>query len=194
MKSDIKLDGDWVILEGNWTRVRTWDFMLDAPDRRQTNSGWRRALVHDSTDGLTINYNGDYPGGVKIKGKVNVESLEGQNVSSQILKTNFLETGSARVGQYTFASSSSQGLHIGDSVTNTYIKGQHVRVDNNLTVDGDANFTEEVKVHDIVVSPKMTPENEMEPQYQPYSLFERIKEMQQTINELRERIENLENR
>ena len=30
----------------------------------------RRALVHDTTDGLTVNFNRDYPGGVTIRGVV----------------------------------------------------------------------------------------------------------------------------
>ena len=70
--SDIKFDGEWVVVEGNWTRVRTLDLMLDAPARRQSNSGWRRALVHNHQDGLTINYASDYPGGVTINGDVKV--------------------------------------------------------------------------------------------------------------------------
>jgi hypothetical protein len=40
--------------------------MLDAPGRRSTTGGHRRALVHDSGDGLTINFNRDYPGGVSV--------------------------------------------------------------------------------------------------------------------------------
>ncbi len=75
MAGDINLDGDWVVVEGNWTRIRTLDLMLDAPSRRITQSGQRRALVHDNTDRLTINYAGDYPNGVYISGQTSIEAL-----------------------------------------------------------------------------------------------------------------------
>ncbi|MCA9636483.1 MAG: hypothetical protein KC420_10700 [Myxococcales bacterium] len=70
MSSDIKLDGDTLTLEGNWAKVMCWDIHLDGPGRRISSSGQRRALVHDSGDALTINYNSDYPAGVRIKGAV----------------------------------------------------------------------------------------------------------------------------
>lgn len=75
MNSDIKLEDDKVILEAKYAELRTWDLMLDSPDRRINKTGQRRALVHDPDDGLTINYNRDYPGGVKIKGEVWTEEL-----------------------------------------------------------------------------------------------------------------------
>jgi len=74
--SDLKFDGDWVIVEGNWLKSRTLDIMLDAPSRRINNSGWRRALVHNYGDKLTINYNKDYPGGVNIQGELSVEKIK----------------------------------------------------------------------------------------------------------------------
>ena len=74
--SDLKFDGDWVIVEGTWLKVRTLDIMLDAPSRRLNNSGHRRALVHNYGDKLTINYNKDYPGGVNIQGELSVEKIK----------------------------------------------------------------------------------------------------------------------
>jgi len=47
--------------------------MLDSVARRKpptVGSGHRRALVHDQSDGLTINFNHDYPGGVTLNGPV----------------------------------------------------------------------------------------------------------------------------
>jgi hypothetical protein len=73
--SDIKFDGEWVTVEGNWLKVRTLDLMLDAQSRRINNTGYRRALVHDSGDKLTVNYAKDYPGGVNILGNVSVEKI-----------------------------------------------------------------------------------------------------------------------
>lgn len=75
MPSDVKFDGDWIILEGNWTRVRTLDLMLDAAARRITPTGHRRALVHDHNDRLTINYAGDYPNGVRVNGQTLMQTL-----------------------------------------------------------------------------------------------------------------------
>jgi hypothetical protein len=73
MTSDIKLDGDGVIVEGKWTRLEMPDLMLDSPWSRQNQQGLRRALVHDAQDGLSINWNGDYPDGVKIRSRLQVK-------------------------------------------------------------------------------------------------------------------------
>lgn len=76
MESDIKLQERGVVqIEGNELFLRTHDIKLDSADRR-SGSGHRRALVHDQQDGLTINYNGDYPGGVTIKGIIKIDAIE----------------------------------------------------------------------------------------------------------------------
>ena len=49
--------------------VHGTDLTLDSPARRKPNGPrLRRALVHDQNDGLTINFNKDYPGGVSVVG------------------------------------------------------------------------------------------------------------------------------
>jgi hypothetical protein len=69
--TDIKLDqegGHWVVVDAGALKVAGTDLMLDSPERRGSNrEGHRRALVHDFNDGLTINYNRDYTGGVTIE-------------------------------------------------------------------------------------------------------------------------------
>lgn len=55
MNSDIKLDGRNLEIIADLVIARALDIHLDHPDRRSTNSGYRRALVHNSEDGLTIN-------------------------------------------------------------------------------------------------------------------------------------------
>ena len=76
MPTDIKLDqqgGNWLILEGSVLKTTASDLMLDSPGRRRGGpSPHRRALVHDSQDGLTINFAGDYPGGVTVTGNLAV--------------------------------------------------------------------------------------------------------------------------
>lgn len=73
MACDISLgepdNADSIVLMGRVIKSSASDLILDAPSRRGTGGGrLRRALVHNQRDGLTINYNGDYPGGVKIVG------------------------------------------------------------------------------------------------------------------------------
>lgn len=74
MATDIKLDqqgGDWLIVEGRILKTTASDFMLDSPARRRGGpSPFRRALVHNEQDGLTINFGGDYPGGVTVTGNL----------------------------------------------------------------------------------------------------------------------------
>src|SRR6476646_1413866 len=76
MSSDIKLDAQddgWVTIETNVLKSNSSDFILDNSARRQSAGGFRRALVHDETDGLTVNFAGDYPSGVTIQGGARVE-------------------------------------------------------------------------------------------------------------------------
>jgi hypothetical protein len=76
MPTDIKLDqgdGNWLVAEGEVLKTTASDFMLDSPHRRLPGGGpHRRALVHDTADGLTINFNGDYRGGVTVMGNLMV--------------------------------------------------------------------------------------------------------------------------
>ncbi len=78
MTTDIKLDqgnGNWVLVEGNVLKTTAADFMLDSPLRRLPGgSAYRRALVHNQQDGLTINFNGDYRGGVTVVGNLALRS------------------------------------------------------------------------------------------------------------------------
>jgi hypothetical protein len=91
MPTDIKLDqqgGNWLILEGSVLKTTAADLMLDSPARRRGGtSPHRRALVHDAQDGLTINFAGDYPGGVTVTGNLAVTgdlALAGTALSATI--------------------------------------------------------------------------------------------------------------
>jgi hypothetical protein len=72
MSTDVKLDqgpaANILLLESDVVRCTAADFVLDSPSRHTAGAGLRRALVHDFSDGLTINFGGDYPGGVTING------------------------------------------------------------------------------------------------------------------------------
>jgi hypothetical protein len=68
---------------GTHLRLGHHDLHLDNDSRRSGPAGHRRALVHDFQDGLTLNYNQDYPAGVTIRGEVRVPEqlmVQGQNV------------------------------------------------------------------------------------------------------------------
>ncbi len=74
-------------LKGYHLRCSHHDLHLDNASRRSTSSGHRRALVHDFSDGLTINWASDYPGGVTIRGDVTVPgtmTIAGHNVAEVI--------------------------------------------------------------------------------------------------------------
>jgi len=70
MPTDVILDdrgGTWLTLKANAINASAADFMLNHPERRGNAGGsFRRALVHSEGDRLTINFNGDYSGGVRI--------------------------------------------------------------------------------------------------------------------------------
>ena len=76
MATDVRLDqgdGSFVVVQGRVLKVAGSDLVLDSPERRRENQNPnRRALVHDSQDGLTINFNNDYPGGVTVDGNAAV--------------------------------------------------------------------------------------------------------------------------
>lgn len=108
MATDIKLDqhgGDWLVVEGAVLKATATDFMLDSPQRRGAGGGaYRRALVHDFQDGLTINYNGDYPGGVTVAGNLAVNGevkASGMDLHAAVTSLqsslNSLEVGSSNV-------------------------------------------------------------------------------------------------
>ena len=70
MATDITLDdgnGNEISLRADVVKVAGSDLVLDSASRRGGSQlGLRRALVHDQGDGLTVNFNGDYPGGITL--------------------------------------------------------------------------------------------------------------------------------
>ena len=68
-----QVDGTFLVLDARVVQAHGSDFMLDSPTRRSGGGPFRRAMVHDQRDGLTINFAGDYPGGVTL---VDVSALQ----------------------------------------------------------------------------------------------------------------------
>jgi hypothetical protein len=85
MATDVRLDqvdGTFVVVQGRVLKVEGSDLILDSPERHRGAGPNRRALVHDQSDGLTINFNSDYPGGVAINGSsINLNGPSGARVS-----------------------------------------------------------------------------------------------------------------
>jgi hypothetical protein len=83
--TDLRLDegdGSYVVIDSRVVKATASDFILDAPGRHTGRHGLRRALVHDQRDGLTINYNRDYPGGVTINDVVTLDSHQGMHLTN----------------------------------------------------------------------------------------------------------------
>jgi hypothetical protein len=85
MATDLRLDdgdGTFLVLDARVVKAAGSDFMLDSVGRRKGGGPFRRALVHDQNDGLTINFNNDYQGGVTINGPFTVRD----DGSGQLIK------------------------------------------------------------------------------------------------------------
>ena len=75
--SDVRFDGEWVLIEGTIAKATTTDLMLDSAGRRATATPHRRALVHDFDDGLTVNWANDYPAGVTVNSTKRINGHNG---------------------------------------------------------------------------------------------------------------------
>jgi autotransporter-associated beta strand protein len=78
-KSDIKLQDDF---DGQ-VKVEAPDLCVDGGSGRRHGSDtpYRRALVHDGNDGLVINWDNDYQGGVTINGVKTIATQPNQPLS-----------------------------------------------------------------------------------------------------------------
>ncbi len=75
--SDVRFDGEWVLIEGTIAKATTTDLMLDSAGRRKASTPHRRALVHDFDDGLTVNWANDYPAGVTVNSTKRINGHNG---------------------------------------------------------------------------------------------------------------------
>ena len=82
-EADIILDANVVVVDGDAAEFRVTDVKIDSPVRRINPDGWRRALVHNESDGLTINFASDYPDGVTIEGKTKLDRIVGNRATLQ---------------------------------------------------------------------------------------------------------------
>jgi len=86
MATDVKLDqsdGTFLELHGRVVKSVSSDFMLDSAERRKGSGPFRRALVHDQNDGLTINFAGDYLGGTTLNAVREISPLHKKGAFAQ---------------------------------------------------------------------------------------------------------------
>jgi hypothetical protein len=125
MATDVKLDqvdGGFLVLEGRVVKATAADFMLDSPARRLKPTPFRRALVHNQSDGLTVNFNGDYPGGITLNGvtEISAQTLKGGPLSVLVDPTPILKLQGSLTFEVTHVSPehlSSSGELTGGEVT-----------------------------------------------------------------------------
>jgi hypothetical protein len=79
------VDGNQVTIQGFRLKVAAPDLLLDSPDRRHSPTSFRRALVHDFNDGLTVNYDGDYPGGITLLGVASITPKNTGEITSNLI-------------------------------------------------------------------------------------------------------------
>lgn len=127
-KSDIKLVDDF---DGQ-VKVEAPDFCVDGgPGRRQgSQTPYRRALVHDA-DGLTINWDHDYTGGVTINGLKRINAKPPHTMQSPST-VNLTISGSTQIEGFFLKI-------LGDLSVSGQITGD-VRFRNDVTLDGRVFF------------------------------------------------------
>ncbi|MGD9703900.1 MAG: hypothetical protein AB7Q42_10440 [Acidimicrobiia bacterium] len=171
MESDIKLSDDTVELIGRCTRAQSWDFELNAPDRRtEQPERRRRALVHDQRDGLTINWARDYPAGVAILGPTAMDSLSvhgdvhAREVLSETLTARGVQAArEVRVGESLLIGghrlayahphpNAGEHLRVGEPEAGTFVvEGRGVQVEGSLHVRQDAYFDSPPRATDVLL-------------------------------------------
>lgn len=208
MTADVVLDGNWVNVEGKYTRLRTYDLMLDSPERRVSTSGWRRAMVHDRSDGLTINYGKDYPGGVTINGNtkmevaqiagpVTLQDVVARNVKCANISGADLDGDRVHVGKYRLAYSTVSAVVLGDSSMTDFaeLEGPGLQIKGDLQVQQKARFFQTVQAPDVEIRPDRPHGNEGDdPRYDPFSLTKKLADMQREIEHLKKTVAELKAR
>jgi hypothetical protein len=87
--TDILLDDgevqNYVTIQAGVLMTTANDIEINAAERRSGSGDHRRALVHDFGDALTVNYSGDYPGGVNVvSAQINLRAVEQQGKDPKV--------------------------------------------------------------------------------------------------------------
>jgi hypothetical protein len=177
--TDLRLDegdGSHVVIDSRVLKSTAADLVLDSPLRHTGRPGLRRALVHDQRDGLTINYNRDYPGGVTINDVVAMHSRSGMSVHdvAEILGAPKLPSSSGAGAKSTIAAGAERTL---------VVHGEIVFEPNPPQVSKNRHIDE-----------ALTGKTKAKTKTKTASLQQTLRDMQQRIDKLTERIAELERR
>ena len=85
-------------LETNNLHMKGHDLQINNDSRKGKGTGPRRALVHDGGDTLTINYGGDYKGGVRIKSNARVDGDLRVTGKTHLKTSTYWKPGSWQIG------------------------------------------------------------------------------------------------
>ena len=104
-----------------------------------------------------------------------------------------LEADRVNVGGFTLAYSTGSGLVLGDPMVTSWttLEGPGLRVEGGLRVYEEARFDSTIRTQDLIIGPDPAPGQD-QPEYQPFSLIERLKEMKQQNEDLTQRVAKLE--
>lgn len=169
LDSDVKLVPGQVVLD-------SWDLCLDSPDRRKADvqTPHRRALVHGPGDGLVVNWGNDYPDGITLNA---VHRVTGHN--NVIPKGTLFEDHLHARKSVRFTR---QG-HDGSAFVALDAAGR-LAFDQPKHAAPGVQFNVPVNVHTVI--------SESPPLVWDYELSEELLRISKVLNELRERIEKLE--
>lgn len=192
----IKLDGKGVEIPGplnvgeitainNQLVVHGWDLVLDAKERRAAGSdpkGMRRAFVHDTGDKLTLNWGKDFPGGVKIDGRVEIPDM--LSLGSSLRLSKGLNVKNASVKEIEFCE---------DPLGSTYAPlSSNKQVHQTITISpGMISYRKwetivlaQKPAHDITMSSQKVTTTELES----FDLIEVARNLKNEVNRLKERL------
>lgn len=176
MTSDIILKDNEIHMNGWRLVVNGADLIIDAgPTRRGQNLGMRRAVVHGPNDTLVINWSNDYTNGVVVHSALKVRD----SLQARVLEAD----NTVKVGNAVVAQSANNRVVLGDenSPSAIEVQGRGLQINGALHVRGDPVITDHaIRVPDIQIAPPPS----SGPQPTPYSLLQRIAQLEARIQAL----------
>jgi len=186
-KSDVQLTDDF---DGQ-VKVAAPDLLVDGgPGRRRgSNTPYRRALVHDTNDGLTINWENDYAGGVTMNGvtKMTGHTFHVGNVPMQGITIEGGALINLNAVGLTFKGGVINLNCEPDQAAGVKISG-NVHFDKDVTIDGRVLFHRKPLPGAVVVTPPGQPP--LRPSL-PDDLAQVILELQQKVAALEQKTQHL---
>jgi hypothetical protein len=179
--SDIKLmdDGD------GWVKVEAGDLNVDGGTARRkgNTTQYKRALVHDFDDGLTVNWGNDYSGGVTINGlkKIATQPSQPLSIESGCIT---LHAGAAEfIGALIHLKCEPEQAG-GVKITGDVQFINKLRLSDEVTFLGPATFAGPAKVTKTIPPPRPG----MGPIMMQYDIFDQISQLRGDVQALKEKV------